>query len=129
MTATISGSTAAAGAGGGTGGGRRRRRGLVLLLAAGQPAFQILFYVQFGSPCLQRDVAVLLGRIGVALGGQHLQGLDQAQARAGRLDHVVDVALPGGAVGIGEQVAVQVLQFVLFLRQASPRPFSAPRCR
>src|SRR5436305_2813167 len=37
----------------------------------------------------ERDVAVLLGRVGVALVLQHVEGADHASPRLARVDHVV----------------------------------------
>src|SRR5207248_3031466 len=57
---------------------------------------------------LQRNVAVLLRRIGVALVLQHLEGVDDARPGVFRQDDVVDVAELGGLVRIGEGVPVLV---------------------
>ena len=43
-------------------------------------------------PASERDVAMLLSRVRVALVGQHLERPDEPQARLGRPDDVVDVA-------------------------------------
>src|SRR2546426_6021700 len=52
------------------------------------------------------DVAMLLGRVPVALVLQHLERADQARARVGGLDDLVDVAELGGHVRVGEGVPV-----------------------
>src|SRR6266508_4322754 len=59
---------------------------------------------------LQGDVAVLLGRVGVALALEHLQRGDQAGAGFGRLDPRIDEAARGGDVGVGQAFAVLRLQ-------------------
>src|SRR3990172_12568897 len=53
-----------------------------------------------------RDVAMLLGRVPVALVLQHLEGAEEARAGVLGLDDLVDVAELGGLVGVGEGVAV-----------------------
>src|SRR5919201_4583635 len=50
----------------------------------------------------QRDVAVLLRRVRVALRFQDGQGGAESRARVARLDHLVHVAALGGDVGVGE---------------------------
>ena len=55
---------------------------------------------------LQRDVAVLLGRILIALVAQHGKRRDQLSSRETRLDDLVDVSPLGGDVGIGELLLV-----------------------
>src|SRR5947199_8944685 len=52
------------------------------------------------------DVAMLLGRVPVALVLQHLERADQARAGVGWLDDVVDVAELGGLVRVGEGAPV-----------------------
>src|SRR2546429_7715474 len=52
------------------------------------------------------NVAMLLGRVPVALVLQHLERADQARARVGGLDDLVDVAELGGHVRVGEGVPV-----------------------
>src|SRR5262245_180031 len=47
---------------------------------------------------LQRDVAVLLGGVPVALGGGHLQAGGDLPPRGARLDHLVDEPAVGGHV-------------------------------
>src|SRR5450432_31610 len=54
---------------------------------------------------LQRNIPMLLRRILVSLGLQHLQGLNQFLAGLARLDDGVHVATIGGDVGIGEAFA------------------------
>ena len=49
---------------------------------------------------------MFLGRVLQAFGRERLQGADDAEARVARLDHVVDVAEPGGHVRVGELIAV-----------------------
>src|SRR5450759_2138326 len=48
----------------------------------------------------QRDVAVLLAGVRVALVGQHLQGADQPRTRVRRSDDIVDVAAGGRHVWV-----------------------------
>src|SRR5262249_27612807 len=60
------------------------------------------------SPGLQRDVAVLAGRPGLALRAQHPERADELRARLRRLDHVVDVAELGGDVRVREPRLVLV---------------------
>src|SRR5262245_1411446 len=50
----------------------------------------------------ERDVAMLLRRIRLALARQHLEGADEAGPRLGRPDHVVDVPATRRDPGIGE---------------------------
>src|SRR2546429_6975350 len=52
------------------------------------------------------NVAMLLGRVPVALVLQHLERADQARARVGRLEDLVDVAELGGLVRVGEGAPV-----------------------
>src|SRR5436305_12730081 len=52
------------------------------------------------------DVAMFLGRVPVALVLQHLERADQARARAGGLEDLVDVAELGGLVRVGEGAPV-----------------------
>src|SRR2546426_4470994 len=54
----------------------------------------------------ERDVAMLLGRVPVALVLQHLERADEARAGVGGLDDLVDVAELGGLVGVGEGAPV-----------------------
>src|SRR2546426_7043524 len=54
----------------------------------------------------ERDVAMLLGRVPVALVLQHLERPDQARARVGGLEDLVDVAELGGLVRVGEGAPV-----------------------
>ncbi len=61
-----------------------------------------------GTECLdyinlQRDIPMLLGRVFVPLGFQHLQRLDQLLARFSRLDDGIDVAALGGDVRVGKR--------------------------
>ena len=67
-------------------------------------------YCTFGmDPCsrseLQRYIPMLLRRVFVPLGLQHLQRLDQLLAGLARLNHGIDESAIGGNVGIGEAVA------------------------
>ena len=66
-------------------------------------------------PPLQRDVAVLALRAGLALGQQRLERGDQLRARLVRDDHVVDVAALGRRVGVGEARLVVVDQLLAAL--------------
>src|SRR6185503_1747590 len=50
----------------------------------------------------ERDVPVLLPRVGLSLPGEGLQAGDESRARFGRPDDIVDVATPGGDVGVRE---------------------------
>ena len=50
----------------------------------------------------QRDVAMLLRRVRVALVGEDLEGRDQAGPRLRRIDHVVDVAARRGDIRVRE---------------------------
>src|SRR5689334_2534169 len=50
----------------------------------------------------ERDVGMLLPRIGLPLVGQDLQGTDQPRSGLGRLDHLVDVAAGRRDVRVGE---------------------------
>src|ERR1700733_7172228 len=54
---------------------------------------------------LKRNIAMLLRRIFVAFGFEHLQGLDQLLARLAGLDDGVDEAPVGCNIGIGEALA------------------------
>src|SRR3970040_236774 len=47
---------------------------------------------------LKRDVAMLLGGIGIALVGEHLQRVDQARPSVARFDDVIQVAAGGGDI-------------------------------
>src|SRR3954447_2990685 len=51
---------------------------------------------------LQRDVAMLLSRVGVALGREGVEAGDEPRTCLRRPDHVVNVPASGGDVGIGE---------------------------
>lgn len=53
---------------------------------------------------------MLAGGVAVLFVGQHLQGLDDAEAGAHGLDHVIDVALLGRREGSGEEVGVALLE-------------------
>src|SRR5207302_10352482 len=55
---------------------------------------------------LQRDVAMLLRRIPVSLGGEGRERVDQPGPRVARIDDGVQVAARGGEVGVGELLAV-----------------------
>src|SRR3989337_4309315 len=61
----------------------------------------------------QRNTAMLLGRVGVALVGDHLQGVDQTRARLARFDHVIDVTTRGSDVRVGELLAILLDQLGL----------------
>ncbi len=52
------------------------------------------------------DVAVLLGGVCNLLGGELLQGADDAEAGVAGLDHIVDVAVAGSIVGVAEKFVV-----------------------
>src|SRR5262245_1512021 len=52
------------------------------------------------------EVAVFLGRVGVALGPQELEGRGEARPGVARLDHLVDVAALGGRVRGRQHLAV-----------------------
>src|SRR4051812_34334992 len=52
----------------------------------------------------ERDVAVFLGWVLVALGLEHLERIDELFAGLARLDDGVDVAALGGDIRIGELV-------------------------
>ena len=67
---------------------------------AGRTAAQIAHDHQTG------DQPVLLGRVLLDLGAQHFHRPHQPRPRLARLDHLVDLADVGGAVGIEEQLAV-----------------------
>src|SRR5215469_3814424 len=54
----------------------------------------------------QRDVIVLLPRVGELLVAQHVERAAEAAARRARLDHVVDKAAAGSNKGISELLAV-----------------------
>ena len=55
---------------------------------------------------------MLLGRILQTFGCERLQSADNAETRVARLDHIVDIAVAGGVVGIGELVAVLLLSLI-----------------
>src|SRR5580765_1488417 len=55
----------------------------------------------WSAPASERDVAMLLPGIDVALVGQHRQRPDESRAGLGRPDDVVDVAAARGDVRIG----------------------------
>ena len=74
---------------------------------------------------LERDIPVLLRRVGVALVLEHFQRIDQARAGFARLDDIVDVTALGRNIRIGEFLAVLGDQFRLAL-QPGPRPLPAP---
>src|SRR5262245_39109990 len=59
------------------------------------------------------NVPVLLRRIAVALGVEHLEGLDEAPPRVPRLDHLVHVAALRRHEGIRELLAVLARLLVL----------------
>src|SRR5262245_5054611 len=63
-----------------------------------------------GVARLERDVAMLLGRVPVALVLQHLEGADEARTRVLGTDDLVDVAELGRLEGIGEGLAVLRLE-------------------
>ena len=54
------------------------------------------------DPRSERDVAMLLPRVRVALVGQHRQRADESRPRLGRPDDVVDIAARRGDVRVGE---------------------------
>ena len=58
---------------------------------------------------LQRNVAMLLGRIVKLLVGQLCQGADDAEAGVAGLDDIIDVAVLGSVLRIGDQLGVLVL--------------------
>ena len=51
---------------------------------------------------LHWDVTMLLGRQGVALGGELCQATADAESRIARLDDIVDIAVLGCLVWVGE---------------------------
>ena len=53
---------------------------------------------------------MLLRGVLQALGCQRLQRTDDAEARVARFDHVVDIAVASGVVGIRELVVVLLLR-------------------
>src|SRR5437867_3401143 len=55
---------------------------------------------------LERNVAMLLGRIAVALAGERGERVDQARPRVARVDDVVQIAARGGLIGVREFIAV-----------------------
>ena len=54
---------------------------------------------------------MLLGRTCFALVGELRQGAANAEARIARFNHVIDVAILGCLIGIGEEFVVFVLFF------------------
>ena len=52
---------------------------------------------------------MLLGGQGIALGGELSQTATDAETGIARLDHVVDVAVLGGLIRIGEELVVLIL--------------------
>ena len=62
---------------------------------------------------LQRNIAVLLRRILVALVLENLQGIDQARTGVARLNDIVDESAAGGDIRIGEGLAILIRQFFL----------------
>ena len=54
---------------------------------------------------------------------ERLQSADNAETRVARLDHIVDIAVAGGVVGIGELVAVLLLLSLIHI-YPSVRPCS-----
>src|SRR5215211_7161708 len=55
----------------------------------------------------ERDVAMLLSRIGVPLRLQHVEGGDDSRTRLRRTDNVVDIAAGGRDVRVREFVLVR----------------------
>ena len=55
----------------------------------------------FPTSALQRNVAVLLGRVGVSLVLEHFEGADDLDARLAGVDDVVDEAAGGVTRGAG----------------------------
>src|SRR5439155_18118908 len=55
---------------------------------------------------LQRDIAMLLGRIPVSLGGEGRERVDQPGPGVARIDDVVHVAARGREIRVGELLAV-----------------------
>src|SRR6478672_8567108 len=55
----------------------------------------------------ERDVAMLLPRVGVALVGEDLEGADEPRPRLAREDHLVDVAARRCDVGVREFLLVR----------------------
>ena len=49
---------------------------------------------------------MLLGGTAFALGGNLFEGAADAETRVARFDHIVDISLGSGLVGVGEQVVV-----------------------
>ena len=69
------------------------------------PRFAIRTFLKGFMNRLERDVAVLLGGVLVALGGGHLQAGDDLAPRVAGQDDLVDEAAVGGHVGVGELLA------------------------
>ena len=58
---------------------------------------------------LHRNVTVLLGRQGIALGGELCQTAANAETGVARLDDIVDVAVLGSLLRIGKELVVLAL--------------------
>ena len=82
--------------------GRRKRREGRLALGLGVSGSSVPVA---RLPSLERYIPVLLGRVFVPLGFQHLQRLDQLFACLARLDDSIHESAVGGDVGVGEAVA------------------------
>ncbi len=52
---------------------------------------------------------MFLGRVRLLLGSEHVEGLDHAETCVARFDDIVDIAIFGCLVRVGEQVAVFIL--------------------
>ena len=76
----------------------------------------------------QRDVPVLAGRRGLALGGQQAQRPPDVAAGVRGRDHPVDVAAVGGDVRVGQRVLVLLLQLGPLARPARRPPARPAPC-
>src|SRR5512146_2220656 len=81
----------------------RRNGGATRRAVVGEePASTASLRKDAAPPPLERDVAMLLPGVRVALVGQHLQRANQARPGLRRLDDVVDITARGGDVRVRE---------------------------
>ena len=81
---------------------RQSDRGRKIIVAGGKNKFSSRRTIKG----LQGYIAVFLGRVGLLLGGKHLECLDHAEAGVTRLDNIVDIAVLGCLIRICEQLGI-----------------------
>ena len=68
-----------------------------------------IYFVVHKHSELHRNIAVLLGGQGIALGSELSQTATDAESGVTRLDHVIDIAILGCLIRISEELVVLIL--------------------